>query len=154
MAAVRGRGNRSTELRLCTYFRELGIRGFRRHVVIEGTRPDFVFARARVVVFADGCFWHGCPRHYTKPVTRAAFWRAKVAENRARDRRHVARLRRLGWSVWRVWECRIEKLALPGRLLARLQAGALVPVPDQPPAASIKPRARSAAAPRRTAPRR
>lgn len=45
-------------------------------------RPDFVFRRERLVVFVDGCFWHGCPIHYTRPKSRRAFWDAKIAENR------------------------------------------------------------------------
>jgi DNA mismatch endonuclease Vsr len=67
-------------------------------------RPDFVFQEARVAVFVDGCFWHGCPRCYVRPRGNAAFWRKKLATNRARDRRVNRALRRLGWRVVRIWE--------------------------------------------------
>ena len=50
-------------------------------------RPDFLVPSLRLVVFVDGCFWHGCPLHYRRPKTNGAFWRRKVESNRARDRR-------------------------------------------------------------------
>jgi len=67
-------------------------------------RPDFVFPRLRIAVFVDGCFWHGCPKHATKPKGNAAFWRKKFAANRARDRLVTLTLRRAGWCVLRIWE--------------------------------------------------
>ena len=121
MTNVRGRGNRSTELRLVVLLRRLGIRGWRRQTRLIGT-PDIVFRAIRIVVYADGCFWHGCPRHYTSPATRAAYWRKKVADNRARDQKLARRLRRQGWSVWRIWECRIRQDRLPRRLIRLIAA--------------------------------
>ena len=67
-------------------------------------RPDFVFARQRVAVFVDGCFWHGCRWHGTQPQGNAAFWAKKLAGNKARDRRVNRVLRHRGWRVLRVWE--------------------------------------------------
>lgn len=67
-------------------------------------RPDVVFTRARVAVFLDGCFWHGCPVHGTTPLTRADYWVPKIEENRARDRRNTIALASAGWTVIRVWE--------------------------------------------------
>ena len=67
-------------------------------------RPDFVFPRLRLALFVDGCFWHGCPHHGTKPRGNAAFWRKKFAANRARDLRVTRMLRRHGWRVLRIWE--------------------------------------------------
>jgi DNA mismatch endonuclease (patch repair protein) len=72
-------------------------------------RPDFVIPRARVAVFIDGCFWHGCPDHFTMPVTRRAFWKRKIENNRARDAMVAETLRAEGWRVVRVWEHEIEK---------------------------------------------
>lgn len=65
---------------------------------------DLVFASARVAVFLDGCFWHGCPDHHTTATTNAAFWADKVAANRARDRDTDTRLNDAGWLTVRVWE--------------------------------------------------
>ena len=65
---------------------------------------DLVFPRARVAVFLDGCFWHGCPDHHTVAATNAAFWAQKVESNRARDRDTDRRLADAGWASIRVWE--------------------------------------------------
>jgi DNA mismatch endonuclease (patch repair protein) len=65
---------------------------------------DLVFRRARIAVFVDGCFWHGCPIHYRAPVSNAAFWADKVARNRNRDREVDSLLSAAGWRVVRIWE--------------------------------------------------
>ena len=67
-------------------------------------RGDIVFARRRLVVFVDGCFWHGCPEHATAPKNNAEWWRAKLDANVARDRRTDRALSDRGWSVLRIWE--------------------------------------------------
>lgn len=66
--------------------------------------PDFVFPKSKLAVFVDGCFWHGCPRHFIRPRGNAAFWRRKIATNRAWDRIVNRTLRRTGWRVLRIWE--------------------------------------------------
>lgn len=65
---------------------------------------DLVFPTARVAVFLDGCFWHGCPEHHTVAQTNADFWSQKVVSNRARDRDTDRRLAEAGWTSIRVWE--------------------------------------------------
>ena len=70
---------------------------------LPGT-PDLAFPARRKVIFVHGCFWHGCPRHGTLPKHNRAWWREKIRRNRERDARNVRRLRRLGWSVFEVWE--------------------------------------------------
>lgn len=67
-------------------------------------RADVLFTRARVAVFVDGCFWHGCPDHKTSPANNAAWWTTKLARNVERDRETDAHLIALGWRVLRVWE--------------------------------------------------
>jgi DNA mismatch endonuclease (patch repair protein) len=67
-------------------------------------RPDVCFTRARVAVFVDGCFWHGCPRHGIQPKTNSHYWRAKLGRNRVRDAANNAALETEGWRVIRVWE--------------------------------------------------
>ena len=108
MAAIRGSGNAATELRMMALMRAHGITGLRRKARVFG-KPDFVFCAARVAVFVDGCFWHGCPRHGTQPRTRAAFWAAKFSRNKTRDREVVRTLRKAGWTVLRVWECALAR---------------------------------------------
>jgi DNA mismatch endonuclease, patch repair protein len=63
-----------------------------------------VFPRARVAVFLDGCFWHGCPQHHTVAVMNAQFWAEKVAKNMERDRDTDQRLAEAGWASLRIWE--------------------------------------------------
>jgi DNA mismatch endonuclease (patch repair protein) len=84
-------------------------------------RPDFVFKKARLAVFVDGCFWHGCPRHATKPKNNRAFWRRKLAGNRTRDLRVNRMLRRAGWRVVRIWECALGRRA--GAAVKRIAKG-------------------------------
>ena len=103
MSRIRGSGNRETELRMISLFRQNKITGWRRKWPLIG-RPDFVFPASRVAVFVDGCFWHGCPKHYTKPKNNRAFWKRKLHANRARDRQVNRELRRKGWRVVRIWE--------------------------------------------------
>ncbi|XVX19053.1 very short patch repair endonuclease [Actinomycetota bacterium] len=65
---------------------------------------DLVFTRARVAVFIDGCFWHGCPEHRTHPRTNATYWADKIESNIARDLDTTARLGETGWTVLRFWQ--------------------------------------------------
>ncbi len=84
---------------------------FRLHAGDLPGRPDIVLPRFLTAVFVHGCFWHqhrGC-RHASLPKTRRAYWQAKFEANRARDRRAVRALRRLGWRVVTVWECELSR---------------------------------------------
>lgn len=71
-------------------------------------RPDFAFPKSKLAVFVDGCFWHGCPRCYSAPATSKAFWKAKLAKNKARDLAVNRRLRKDGWNFIRIWECKLK----------------------------------------------
>ncbi|MEV0401944.1 very short patch repair endonuclease [Actinoallomurus sp. NPDC050550] len=65
---------------------------------------DLVFTRAKIAVFLDGCFWHGCPEHHTVSKTNADYWAEKVVRNRERDLETDRLLAEAGWRVLRVWE--------------------------------------------------
>lgn len=67
-------------------------------------RADLVFRRAKVAVFIDGCYWHGCPQHATTARTNSEYWSAKIQRNRERDADTNARLIEADWTVVRVWE--------------------------------------------------
>ena len=67
-------------------------------------RADMVFTRAKVAVFIDGCFWHGCPEHFIPPKNNAEWWAAKIQGNRDRDARSRADLVARGWQVVSIWE--------------------------------------------------
>ena len=147
MSRIRGRGNKDTELALAVLMRRHRITGWRRHALLRVTsdkwrvtrkarasvlspvtrhlsltvRPDFVFLKSRTVIFVDGCFWHGCPKHSTKPKNNRAFWRRKLAGNQARDALVTRTLRRAGWRVLRIWECDLARR--PESCVRRIQRG-------------------------------
>jgi DNA mismatch endonuclease (patch repair protein) len=119
MSLIRGSGNKDTELRLIAVFRNQGINGWRRGSAITG-KPDFVFPTAKLAVFVDGCFWHGCPKHGTQPKNNAEFWLKKISGNRVRDVLVTKTLRKQGWRVMRIWEHELTRKN-ERRLLARLR---------------------------------
>lgn len=118
MSKIRGRGNKDTELALAKLFRLNKITGWRRHQKIFG-KPDFVFSKLKLAVFVDGCFWHGCPRHASKPKSNRAFWNQKLSANKNRDVLVNQQLKKLGWRVIRIWECALKKNPL--NCLQRIQ---------------------------------
>jgi DNA mismatch endonuclease (patch repair protein) len=96
----------AAEMALRRRLHALGLRFRINRRPLPGTRrtADIVFGPARVAVFVDGCFWHGCPEHGTWPKTNAEWWRAKIEANRARDRDTDRRLAEAGWTILRIWE--------------------------------------------------
>ena len=117
MGLIRSRGNRRTEMRLIEAFRAEGITGWRRHLPLPG-KPDFAFRAERLLVFVDGCFWHGCAKCYRRPASNRTYWDAKVIRNKARDREVTRELKKRGWRVLRVWEHDLK--AMP-RLIRRVR---------------------------------
>ena len=108
MSRIKSKGNKKTELRLISLFRSSRITGWRRGSKLHG-KPDFIFSHPKLAVFVDGCFWHGCPKHGTKPKQNAKFWREKITRNKARDRKVNRLLRARGWSVLRIWEHELSR---------------------------------------------
>lgn len=68
------------------------------------TRADIVFSKAKIAVFVDGCFWHGCPEHFISPKTNVNYWSAKITKNRDRDERVDRIMLEAGWAVNHIWE--------------------------------------------------
>ena len=106
MQAVKSK-NTSLEKSVANAFRRQGWR-YRRNLATLPGKPDFVFTKARVVVFVDGDFWHGWRFPVWKPKL-SEFWRQKIERTRCRDRRNFQRLRRQGWTVIRLWGHDVEK---------------------------------------------
>lgn len=101
-----GRRDTKPEIALRSHLHALGLRYRVDRAVLPDRRRrvDVVFGPARVAVFVDGCFWHGCPEHGTLPRSNPTYWREKIEANRARDADSNARLEAAGWAVVRVWE--------------------------------------------------
>jgi DNA mismatch endonuclease (patch repair protein) len=91
------------ELALRHLLHERGLRYRVDYPVLPRRRADVVFTKAKVAVFVDGCFWHGCPEHGTWPRNNAEWWRSKIEGNRQRDADTNERLTEAGWTVVRVW---------------------------------------------------
>lgn len=105
MQATKGRDTKP-ELVIRSKLHRMGFR-FRVDLpLIPGSRKraDIVFPSARVAVFIDGCFWHGCPLHRSWPKQNGEFWRTKIEANIRRDMDSNAALTELGWQVIRIWE--------------------------------------------------
>jgi DNA mismatch endonuclease (patch repair protein) len=81
-------------------------------------RPDIAFTARRVAVFVDGCFWHCCPQHGTRPAANTWYWEPKLQRNAERDRAADAALLAAGWQVVRVWEHETLEAALAAVLSA------------------------------------
>lgn len=105
MRSNRSSGTKSTEWKFRSLLIRSGIRGWKMgHRSGLPGGPDFVFPRSRVAVFVDGCFWHGCRRCRAIPASNRAFWSAKIAANKKRDRRANRLLGAQGWRAVRYWE--------------------------------------------------
>jgi DNA mismatch endonuclease, patch repair protein len=109
--AANMRGNRRTgtkpEMALRAALHAMGYRyrkDFRLDLPLRRVRPDIAFTRRKVAVFVDGCFWHACPDHGSKPKNNDWYWSPKLAKNVERDRAADEALTQAGWTVVRLWE--------------------------------------------------
>lgn len=108
MRKVKSSGNKSTELRLISVFKENNISGWRRNYAVKG-HPDFVFLKMKIAVFVDGCFWHGHDCRNTTPSDNKEYWDRKRQRNIQHDREVTAIFEARGWTVIRIWECELKK---------------------------------------------
>jgi len=120
MSAIRSRGNKSTEKAIRFRMIRAGVCGWKLCTGDLPGKPDFVFEDARLVVFLDGCYWHGCPRCYRAPTSNMGYWSQKFARNKARDRKVGRLLREDGWRVVRIWEHEIE--SSPAKVVEKIRA--------------------------------
>lgn len=108
MKKVHSKGNKSTELKLISLFRERHIIGWRRNYQVKG-HPDFVFLNKRIAIFVDGCFWHGHDCRNTRPKDNQEYWQIKRERNIQHDIIINTLLENRGWTVVRIWECELKK---------------------------------------------
>lgn len=108
MKAVKSRNTKTTELKMIELFKELRVIGWRRTYPLIG-KPDFVFPKKRIVIFVDGCFWHGHDCRNVTPSDNAEFWEAKRLYNKKHDEEVTQTLVQKNWTVIRIWECELKK---------------------------------------------
>ena len=118
MSRIRG-SNTGPERALRQLLWAHGIR-YRLQVKTPAGRADLASRSRRIAVFIDGCFWHGCPKHYVRPRSRERFWAEKLRGNVERDRRQTLAAEAADWTVLRFWEHEVE--ASPESVLQRIQA--------------------------------
>jgi DNA mismatch endonuclease (patch repair protein) len=126
MQANRPRGT-SVEVALRKALFTRGLRFFKDRRPLPKLRceADVVFPRLRIAVFVDGCFWHGCPLHATRPVLHGDWWGRKLDRNMERDRTNGAILASAGWKVLRFWEHQsIDEMASQTEKLVRASSTA------------------------------
>ena len=99
--------------------------GYRLHCGDLPGKPDVVYTSRKLAIFVHGCFWHGhdCARGARAPKTNAAYWRAKIARNRARDEKTLAAYAAMGWRTRVVFECELKDKATLTVCLAETLAG-------------------------------
>ena len=108
MKAIKPKNTKTTELKMMEIIKELHIKGWRRTYPLLG-KPDFVFPKKRIVVFVDGCFWHGHDCRNVIPSANSEFWNAKRNYNKTHDKIVTETLIKKNWTVIRIWECELKK---------------------------------------------
>lgn len=119
MSSVRSYGNKSTELKLIEIFSQRNLFGWIRGSSLLG-KPDFLFKDARIALFVDGCFWHGCPKHCRLPQKNIEYWDKKIKGNILRDKFVSSELKKEGWTVIRIWEHELKGCATLSRKLKKI----------------------------------
>ncbi len=112
MSRIRAK-NTTPERSLRKALRKIGLKHFKLHDQRLPGRPDISFPKHKLAVFVNGCYWHRCP--FCKPSlpkSHLKFWREKFRKNKARDKKKLSLLKKLGWKSIVVWECKIRKEAI------------------------------------------
>lgn len=115
MSHIRSKNSKPEEL-VRKYLFSKGFR-YRKNVKTLPGCPDIVLPKYKTVIFVNGCFWHkhDCPR-FVWPSTNEEYWRPKIMGNVERDKRNLAELQQLGWTVLTVWECELKKKVIDATL--------------------------------------
>lgn len=115
MSHIRSKNSKPEEL-VRKYLFSKGFR-YRKNVKTLPGCPDIVLPKYKTVIFVNGCFWHkhDCPR-FVWPSTNEEYWRPKIMVNVERDKRNLAELQQLGWTVLTVWECELKKKVIDATL--------------------------------------
>jgi len=120
MAAVKSEGTK-LERQFIEPLLERDFGSFEFHADDLPGRPDLVERNARIAVFLDSCFWHGCPQHSQVPESNRDYWENKIGRNKHRDREVTIKLEKRGWLVKRIWGHSIKKERARKWWLTRLE---------------------------------
>jgi DNA mismatch endonuclease (patch repair protein) len=123
MSQIKSRDTKP-EMLVRKYLHAQGFR-YRLHDRKLPGHPDIVLPRYKTIIFIHGCFWHGhinC-KYFTVPKTRTAWWLHKINTNKANDAKAVQALKKQGWKIITVWECKLKPakmertlISLPGKI--------------------------------------
>ena len=115
MSHIRSKNSKPEEI-VRKYLFSKGFR-YRKNVKTLPGCPDIVLPKYKTVIFVNGCFWHkhDCPR-FVWPSTNEEYWRPKIMGNVERDKRNLAELQQLGWTVLTVWVCELKKKVIDATL--------------------------------------
>lgn len=110
MQAVKSKGTR-LEKRLFAVLAGMGINGWKKNATSIAGKPDVAFPKQKIVIFVDGCFWHGCPHCRRKlPKTNRVYWKRKIKRNVELAEFYNKQLSQDGWTVIRIWEHEIADM--------------------------------------------
>jgi len=121
MSRIRGKNNKTTELKFKMYLIRNGISGFILNSKDLPGKPDFYFSKSNIAIFIDGCFWHGCPKCGHIPKTRSSFWKEKINRNKKRDKKFTRQLKNKGIHVIRLWEHQLNNKVYLENLIQKLR---------------------------------
>lgn len=107
MSAIR---NKDTKIEVA-FRKDLWQKGvrYRKNSAKYFGKPDVLLKKHKIVIFLDSCFWHGCKKHGSIPVTRKKFWTEKIERNKERDKEVTKYYKKEGWNSIRVWEHNLNR---------------------------------------------
>lgn len=114
-------GNTKPELLVRKFLHASGFR-YKLHDKTLPGKPDIVLPRYKTIIFIHGCFWHGhanC-KYFKIPQTRTAWWLQKINTNKANDAKSVKALKKDGWKIITIWECRLKPASIEKTLSSLL----------------------------------
>lgn len=116
MSRIKGKNTKPEEL-VRKYLFSKGFRYRKNDKRLPGS-PDIVLPKYKVIIFVNGCFWHGhegC-KYFVWPENNKDFWKTKIINNRMRDIEKSKKLTDLGYKVITVWECELRKQSFLDRM--------------------------------------
>ncbi|MBS1921004.1 MAG: DNA mismatch endonuclease Vsr [Bacteroidetes bacterium] len=121
MSQIKG-SNTKPEIQVRKFLFSNGLR-YKLHDKNLSGKPDIVLPKYESIVFVHGCFWHGhkgC-RKFVVPKTRTDFWLNKINTNISNDKKHTTTLKKEGWKVFTVWECKLNDRNTLEKLLRQIK---------------------------------